>query len=276
MLRYSQDGLGNWGNISTAEAYDPNADFMVLVNHPVSPISFDRKKIIYFYYEPQDTRKHWGEFRDPHEDDYFFVNKFSFPCWYLNASYSDLINSSPEKTKVMSGVVSGKTLSPEGESREGRELRLKFLSDLDNLSFYHHFGKDHGNERPLSKLKSYKGPLEKKEDGLNAYQYTFAAENGFERNYLTEKLYDAILCECLCFYSGCPNVTDFIDSEAFIQIDLRDPEKAIEVVHRAIINKEWEKRIEVIREEKRKILNSLQVYPLLNQIISGKVVSHAT
>ncbi|ATF17604.1 hypothetical protein [Phaeobacter gallaeciensis] len=54
-------------------------------------------------------------------------------------------------------------------------------------------------------------PFEAKSDGLAPYRYSVVIENVQERNYFSEKLIDAILCETVPIYWGCPNISDFLD-----------------------------------------------------------------
>ena len=81
--------------------------------------------------------------------------------------------------------------------------------------------------------------LHDKADGLLPYRYTFNAENSLEPNYFTEKVLDAILCECLCFYDGCPNLEAFLDPETFVRVPMDAPEEAIEIISDAIAAGEW-------------------------------------
>ncbi|MBP1777768.1 MAG: hypothetical protein H6Q86_3778, partial [candidate division NC10 bacterium] len=99
-------------------------------------------------------------------------------------------------------------------------------------------------------------------------KYTFAAESHAEKNYFTEKLVDAILSECLCFYWGCPNLSDYIDPRAYIRLDLDDFDAAAHTITTAIAQGEWERRIDFIRREKRKILEEYQVFPTLQRIVT--------
>ena len=110
-------------------------------------------------------------------------------------------------------------------------------------------------------------PFREKDRGLFPYKYTYGAENSRENNYFTEKICDAILSECLCFYHGCPNLHDFLHPESYISIDVCDHERSLEIIQSAIANNEWEKRLPYIRESKDKILNELQMLPTLERII---------
>ena len=59
-------------------------------------------------------------------------------------------------------------------------------------------------------------PFDSKADGLAPYRYSVVIENVQERNYFSEKLLDAVLCETVPIYWGCPNIGDFVDTRAMI------------------------------------------------------------
>jgi hypothetical protein len=59
-------------------------------------------------------------------------------------------------------------------------------------------------------------PFETKADGLAPYRYSVVIENVQQPNYFTEKLIDAILCDCVPIYWGCPNIGDFMDTRGMI------------------------------------------------------------
>lgn len=60
-------------------------------------------------------------------------------------------------------------------------------------------------------------PFERKSDGLAPYRYSVVIENVRETNYFSEKLVDAVLCNTVPIYWGCPNLERFIDPEGIIQ-----------------------------------------------------------
>ncbi|MGE5397516.1 MAG: hypothetical protein ACM3MK_08290, partial [Chitinophagales bacterium] len=99
--------------------------------------------------------------------------------------------------------------------------------------------------------------------------YHFNAENSYEYNYFSEKFLDAFLCECLVFYDGCLNLEDYIDKDAFIRLDLKNPEQSLEIVRTSIENHEWEKRIDLIRQEKKKVLEELNILNVVYNTVHG-------
>ena len=93
-------------------------------------------------------------------------------------------------------------------------------------------------------------------------------ENNIEYNYISEKFWEPILSESLCFYYGAPNVSDYIDPLAFVQIDLNDFEKSFLIIKEAIENDLWSKRIDIIRKEKYKVLNYYNFFPTIERTIT--------
>ena len=105
--------------------------------------------------------------------------------------------------------------------------------------------------------------------GIFPYRYTIAAENNAETNYATEKIWDAVLGECLCFYWGCPNLEELLDPEAFVRLPLEDVEESRRIVTRAIQDGERERRLPAILREKRRLLDEAQLFPSLARTIHG-------
>ncbi|RKF17201.1 hypothetical protein D6850_00595 [Roseovarius spongiae] len=70
-----------------------------------------------------------------------------------------------------------------------------------------------------------------KAEGLAPYRYSVVIENVRERNYFTEKIIDAVLCETVPIYWGCPNIGDFLDTDGMILCrDEREIRAAIEAM----------------------------------------------
>ncbi|MFS4580572.1 hypothetical protein [Phaeobacter sp. C3_T13_0] len=110
----------------------------------------------------------------------------------------DWRNLSPEKGADLSLIASAKCDHP------GHKLRHEIVSHLQAC-------------QPKAAIlgRGYQ-PFEAKSDGLAPYRYSVVVENVRERNYFSEKLIDAILCETVPIYWGCPNVGDFFDPEAMM------------------------------------------------------------
>ncbi|MCH5377442.1 MAG: hypothetical protein JJ992_26070 [Planctomycetes bacterium] len=59
-------------------------------------------------------------------------------------------------------------------------------------------------------------PFEKKSDGLAPFRYSVVIENVRQENYFSEKLIDAVLCETVPIYWGCPNLGDFMETSGMV------------------------------------------------------------
>ncbi len=73
--------------------------------------------------------------------------------------------------------------------------------------------------------RGYK-PFKHKADGLAPYRFSVIIENVREPNYFTEKLLDAILCDCVPIYWGCPNIARFMDTGGMILCETQDDLRA--------------------------------------------------
>jgi hypothetical protein len=155
---------------------------------------------------------------------------------------------------------------------EGHKKRVDFLkyveseSELESQATSTNVMRVYGRKN-YHGLKSYVGETDNKTE-LVKYKYCFSCENNSEKNYATEKIWEPILFECLCFYWGCPNLEDHIDSRAFVRLPLDNFEESLSIITKAIEEDWWSQRIDIIKREKQRIKNELGFFPRLNKIIS--------
>jgi hypothetical protein len=245
-------------------------DYYLICNFPVPfSIPFAPNKSIVMQLEPKFwTSTHWGPWSKP--DPSLFLDVRSSDTymngllWQLNKTHKELLNESPvRKTKVLSTIMSGKYFDI------GHLFRIDFIKyleangvDIDIWSNDSNFFRGY---------RGYKGshPKDDKNIGIVPYKYYFHAENNFEYNFITEKIWDSITAECVCFYAGCPNISDYVDPACYILLDPRKEKfrENLDIVKRAIENDEWSKRIDIIRKEKIRILNNHNVYRNIEQTI---------
>ncbi len=270
LKRYFNTEKG-WMNIEfTTDRY---ADYYFIMNHPLDSFLsyYNPKRTLLYFSEPLIAResfmRSWKNFN---EEDFFYISKTPhrrmFTIWYLSKSYHWLKENSICKTKMFSTIISSWNLFPV------HKKRLQFVTMLDEQISIDIYGKVNRFRSPLKACSQYRGELPvdmEKDKGLFPYKYHFASESCIEDNYITEKLTDAILAECLCFYYGTKTAKDWIDSEAFIHIDIMRPAEAISLIKKAIENKEWEKRIHIIRKEKQKILDEMLLLADIKRVIDN-------
>ena len=109
-----------------------------------------------------------------------------------------------------------------------------------------------------------------KAESLDPYRYHVAIENQIARHYLSEKLPDALLGFTLPFYSGCPNVADYLDPESYIAIDIADIDGALATIREAIASNAYEKRLPAIAAARLRVLDELNLFALLHRIIRDR------
>lgn len=93
-------------------------------------------------------------------------------------------------------------------------------------------------------------PFDKKSDGLAPYRYSVVIENIREESYFTEKLVDALLCETVPIYWGCPNIHEFFDPDCMI---ICEDEQQMQ---QAILNAsetDYQKRLPKLRGVKQEV-----------------------
>lgn len=268
--RMSQGDL-RWNDIQVTASDD--ADFFVILDWPWEGEFYKPERTIVFQMEPWCALpsqtwgvKTWGEWSRPDPTRFLQVRSHrQFPnngFWQLAATYHELRTRPIVKTGTLASIISGKYFDP------GHVQRVDFLryierrdDDVVRVDMYAY-------DNPLG-FSSWVGPHPPglKDAALLPYRYFLGVENNREHNFITEKLYEPLLTETLCFYSGAPNADEHIDPRAFIAIDLDDFDQAFHVIREAILRDEWSRRIEYIRREKRKVLEHLQFFPTLERVL---------
>lgn len=273
LTMYKDGNFKEWSNIEITWE-NTNIDYYVIINMPPKDEYYNPEKTIVFQMEPwvyDENRnwgvKTWGEWANPDPTKFMKVFRHTESLnnvqWQVSPP-SPVICPGDEKINKIMCTLSYKIHD------EGHEKRVDFFKRIDLLGRdvvdnIHVYGREnyHG-------LKSYVGVTDNKRE-LSKYKYCFSCENNSEKNYATEKIWEPILFECLCFYWGCPNLEEYIDSRAFIRLPLDNFDECVSIITKAIEEDWWTQRIDVIKKEKQKILNELGFFPRLNKIITPLV-----
>jgi hypothetical protein len=174
--------------------------------------------------------------------------------WCLNGDLSKL----PEKQDCVSLILSEK------KQDTGHVLRYQYVSKFPELIDVFGHANYHSLQNYIGKV-----PGDDRYNVYSDYKYAIAVENNSEHNYATEKIWEPLLCECLVFYWGCPNLEEYIDSRAFVRLPLENPAEAFAIIQKAVKEDWWSQRIDVIREIKKKIINELNILKTIQNIISN-------
>ena len=260
---------GSWRGVRLASSHE-EPDYWVVVNRPFRDDAVPRpERTIVVHTEPAAVVATWGQWAAPDAAGFLQVRSHDFVAntveWHLGLTYDDLWTEAISKTGVLSAVVSGM------RHGQGHTLLTDLLLQLkcSNVPI-DIYGEDKGDDNG-QKFDGYSGSLPTLGNGagLLPYSYSLAVEDSVQVNYFTAKVTDAILAECLSFYWGCPNLADHLDPDAFIYLPLDDLEASRQLITEAIAGDERSRRLPAIRRAKRKILDELQVAPMLARVVHG-------
>ncbi|MAI12720.1 MAG: hypothetical protein CMM15_01770 [Rhodospirillaceae bacterium] len=244
-------------------------DYYIVINKPHDgDNSYDPAKTLVFTMEPEaKCSEHgthsWGKWGAPDPKEFFYVHdrsKLNLVQWRLKQSVKHLtlpMDHSRRKNRVAS-ILSWKNYFP------GHRHRIEFAKLLDQEGLLDVFGTENFHQ-----LEGYQGTVNDEDPSqvLCQYQYYFMTENNEEKNYATEKIWEPILCETLCFYWGCPNLSEYISEEAFVRLDMNDMIGSIQIIRTAIEENWWEKRLPMIKKMKSKILNELSFEKTISELL---------
>ena len=208
---------------------DDDYDFAVVFNRTNEQLRI-QAKVITVIQEPSWSPVHWNN-RFLTQSDYLIIHDaqlfentyqielgkkvFECPSYMF---YHDHIDKSlfmdtkvVQKTKRLSMIVSALSMDVGNYGKRLRLLRKILASDLDIDIFGRGF--NISDER-------YKGGIEFKYTGLLPYEYSIAIENSNEKNYITEKFVDCVLCDVIPIYCGAPNLSQVYNDKYFHTINL--------------------------------------------------------
>lgn len=244
-----------WENIIAVDSQQ-EADYVIIQDKTKDKIE-NESKVIFFGREPKHVP---GAFRGG--SDKYFRNlhhergEIWLPqTWWLNIDFNSLLENSPTKSKTLSIIDSGKNSVPGGHS-----FRLNLINKIKNQypDVIDIFGKINGKILPERD----------KQEGLLEYKYYLAIENGKTDHYFSEKIVDALLCECMPIYWGCNKLEKYLPKGSFVRID--ENQSMDEMVDQIISISQSnlrEKNIDKIKEAKNLILHKYNIWPTIKKSI---------
>lgn len=267
---------GKWNNIQLT-GHSENIDYYIILNSSFNNSNYNPNKTIIFQMEPYCNNEYqkwgvktWGVWENPDSAIFLEVrnhkNYYNNCEWLLKETYTELSEMTIIKEKdYLSTIVSSKYIDP------GHIKRIDFLKYIEIME--PEFKIDiYGNENTFN-FKNYVKQLSdsEKSTGIIPYKYYFILENNFEKNYISEKFWEPLLCESLVFYCGAPNISEYINPNAYVQLNMDDFENSLMIIKNAIKNDLWSEKIDCIRKEKYKILNYYNFFPTVERIITKDI-----
>jgi len=242
---------------------DDNIDYYIIINFPQKNDFYIPEKTIIFQMEPDVLSSAWDYWVHPDENKFLFVANHKNYLNGVQLQIRTIPTIYPENRKNLLLSIQSNNYVLNGHIK-----RINFIKELEkrNKDLIEIYGRAN-----YHKFKNYKGQVinDSKEKCFELYKYYFQAENNWEHNYATEKIWEPIVCECLCFYWGCPNLEDYLDPLCFVRLDLDNIDQSIDIIETAIREDWWSQRIEIIRKEKQKIINELGFFPSVKKIIDN-------
>ena len=167
--------------------------------------------------------------------------------------YNDFLSmDSSKKNKEISIILSNKTFT------EGHEQRIRFLNKI----------RDTYGEKIEVFGRGF-NEIEDKIDGLANFKYSIVLENSVYRDYWTEKLADAFLCESYPIYYGCPNIHDYFPKGSLTQIDIFNVDEAANIIKLVMESDEYGKSLDSIKKSKELVLDQFNLFSLIGNVIAN-------
>src|SRR5205814_3721207 len=91
------------------------------------------------------------------------------------------------------------------------------------------------------------------------------------KGYMTEKIYDAIIAECLTFYWGDPNIINSFetinDCYPFVLLPMADHKESTRIINQAFQEDWWSKHLPSILNAKKQILTKMMMSHRICKVI---------
>lgn len=155
----------------------------------------------------------------------------------------------PPKTKLLSVITSNKAFT---------------LGHIDRLHFVEKLKQHYGDQIDVFG-RGFKD-FDDKWDVLSPYKYHIVIENSSQRYYWTEKMSDCLLAGTFPFYYGCTNMADYIDREAFLPIDIKNPDEAIRIIDRAMAEGRYEQSLEALKKSRMQMLDEYNMFEYIARL----------
>lgn len=195
--------------------------------------------------------------------------------WFYGKSYDQIINEPPpSKTRLFSIIATDKQ-----QTHTAHKARFDFTKWL--LS--------HAPDADLlysakSKAKIFQHLfngkakfVDNKYDMLDPYKYHLAVGNQVGPNILTERITDSFLGYAVPITFGCTNLVDFFPKDSYIEIDIFNPEEAIQIINSHIYDpNDYSRRLDAVVEARRLVIEQYNLPAMLSQLIENAPATNIT
>lgn len=176
--------------------------------------------------------------------------------WHVQRSYDQLVGSAmPDKVKLISWIAGNPTDLP------GHRRRSEFLAFVrkDGSVDIDYFG------RAIRFI-------EDKWDGLAPYKYSVVIQNSSSPDYWTDVVADSFLSWTVPIYYGCTNLEDYFPADAFIRIDIDQPEHSLKTMQSLAKEDDWDRRLPALEKARDMVLHRHQFFPHITRLMRQQAV----
>ncbi len=268
-LNQSKSGKGSWGRILFHIGYDEGDDFLLILNR--SKRSFVSRlppsRIWGVIQEPPNeifSPMHYGQpwmgrvynqmncSADPRRQ---FILAPPMVPWFVNMSYGEAESFGPPVKKFDLSCITSKTVF-----FAGHLARKEMLGSAIKL-------------RPDIKLfgRGFEF-VEEKEAALMPFRYSLVMENFRNDYYMTEKIFDCLLCWTVPIYYGAPNISDFFPQGAVLPVD--GTQQSLMSAFSLMSRDDYERRLPALAEARRRILEEHSFFARMSRDIEEVSGAH--
>lgn len=176
--------------------------------------------------------------------------------WHVQRTYDQLAGGAmPEKVKPISWIAGNPTDLP------GHRRRSEFLEFVrqDGSVDIDYFG------RAIRFI-------EDKWDGLAPYKYSVVIQNSSSSDYWTDVVADSFLSWTVPIYYGCTNLEDYFPADAFIRIDIDQPERSLKTMQSLAKEDDWDRRLPSLEKARDLVLHRHQFFPHIARLMRQQAV----
>lgn len=264
-----------------------DADVVVFINTIDSSVIRPGQQTILFFHEPKDYAHLYQTSIDWHKvesdkvqvvshlpspsifienpNNINFIRSIPYVHFHHMATYDELNTlDSIERKKQICSITSGFTGIP------GYQKRRDFIEKLSltnkNFDLYGRLS------RQSAALPPYRGPCITKWKTLGDYRYSLVIENSSDDYYISEKIFDALICGCMPIYHGSSRIFEIIPKDWFYYLPTLD-ESEIKNLNRFLATDAYK----VVSENRRKISETIyekySFYKALDNLLLGTKLS---
>ena len=177
------------------------------------------------------------------------------------AAAAELSTIKPIRKKIICSVVSGFNGVPGYEDR--RKFLEGFSKTTPQLDIFGRYSKS------IQSLPAYRGYAASKYETLSQYRYNLAIENSVEDWYISEKIFDSLLCGCMPIYHGSEKIFDLLPNEWFHFLPDLSP-KSIKLANNLVQTDSYLGVAENRSEIAKKIDKDFSFYQKLNNVLNDQ------